>query len=188
MAGLLDTTTSVSRRSIAQQLPFVLALMIVAGFAFAGGPGLITAVWLAAVTPALVIFDIRHRRLPNVLVLPGAVTLLIDLSWSWAVLGALPLASILVVAVCLVLLLIMNVLGGLGMGDVKLAVIHCGCLGVVSPTQSALALILAFLLGGMASVVLLVHGSARGSRIPFGPFLLVGFWLAVVLLIPERSG
>jgi leader peptidase (prepilin peptidase)/N-methyltransferase len=152
--------------------------------AFAARPGLITAVWLAVVTPALTVFDVRHRRLPNVLVLPGALTLLIDLGWSWAVFGVLPLASILVVAICLALLLVMNVLGGLGMGDVKLAVVQCGCLSVVSPAQSALALVLAFLLGGMASAVLLVRGSARGSRIAFGPFLLAGFWLAVVMLIP----
>jgi leader peptidase (prepilin peptidase)/N-methyltransferase len=183
MSRLVDTTMPASRRSIARQLPFVGALMIVTGFAFATGPGLATAVWLALVTPALVVFDVQYRRLPNALVLPGAVTLLIDLGWSWAVRGAFPMASIVAVALSLVLLLIMNALGGLGMGDVKLALVQCGCLSVVSPAHAAAAMVLAFVLGGIVSAVLLIRGSARGSRIPFGPFLLSGFWLAVLMLI-----
>jgi leader peptidase (prepilin peptidase)/N-methyltransferase len=62
--------------------------------------------------------------------------------------------------------------GGMGMGDVKLAAV----LGLASPT-SVIAFaspLLAFLLGGVvALVVLVVRG--KGTRIPFGPFLLAGY-------------
>jgi prepilin signal peptidase PulO-like enzyme (type II secretory pathway) len=49
---------------------------------------------------------------------------------------------------------------------------------VVSP-------VLAFLVGGLASVALLVAGH-RGRRIAFGPFLLGGFWIAVGLAAASR--
>jgi leader peptidase (prepilin peptidase)/N-methyltransferase len=68
--------------------------------------------------------------------------------------------------------------GGMGMGDVKLAAV----LGLASPTATvAIASpLLAFLTGGVAAVVvLLVRG--RGSRIPFGPFLLAGYTGALVV-------
>jgi leader peptidase (prepilin peptidase)/N-methyltransferase len=75
-------------------------------------------------------------------------------------------------------LLVLNLLGGMGMGDVKLAT----ALGLASWSLSVAVLspVVAFLVGGVVSIVLLMTGK-RGRRIAFGPFLLGGFWVAVTL-------
>jgi leader peptidase (prepilin peptidase)/N-methyltransferase len=70
----------------------------------------------------------------------------------------------------------------MGMGDVKLAVV----LGLASQnvTVAVLSPVIAFLAGGLTSMVLLLMG--RRGRIPFGPFLLGGFWCAVVVDLLAR--
>ena len=74
-------------------------------------------------------------------------------------------------------LLVMHLVGGMGMGDVKLG----GALGLASWDLSVAVLspVVAFLVGGVVSVVMLIAGR-RGKRIAFGPFLLGGFWAAVL--------
>jgi len=67
------------------------------------------------------------------------------------------------------------------MGDVKLAGVLGGAAGVVS-TQAALAApLVAFVLGGVVSLV--AWGVTRSSRtrVPFGPMMLAGFWIAVLI-------
>jgi leader peptidase (prepilin peptidase)/N-methyltransferase len=73
----------------------------------------------------------------------------------------------------------------MGMGDVKLG----GALGLASwlPFVGVVSPVIAFLAGGVVSVILLVR-RGRGGRIAFGPFLLAGFWLAVGLVAWARIG
>ena len=79
----------------------------------------------------------------------------------------------------LLLLLYWLTRGGLGLGDVKLALALGPWLGV---EQLLLALLLAFLLGGLVGVFLLATGlRSRRDAIPFGPALALGgvlsfFW------------
>jgi leader peptidase (prepilin peptidase)/N-methyltransferase len=54
--------------------------------------------------------------------------------------------------------------------------------GLVSPSVAILSPLLAFVLGGLVSAVILAtRRGTRATRIPFGPFMLVGFWAAVAL-------
>ena len=69
---------------------------------------------------------------------------------------------------------------GMGMGDVKLAGVLGLFLGYLGWPQVAVGFFAAFLLGGLFAVVLLVaRRVGRGSGIPFGPWMLLGAWLAI---------
>jgi leader peptidase (prepilin peptidase)/N-methyltransferase len=95
----------------------------------------------------------------------------------------LPLVALLAGGAYSVFLLILNLVGGMGMGDVKLG----AALGLASwtPAVAVRSPVIAFLIGGLVSVVLLIAGR-RGRRIAFGPFLLGGFWAAVALEAVSR--
>ena len=66
--------------------------------------------------------------------------------------------------------------GGMGFGDVKLAFVLGVWLGF---EQSLLCLLLAFILGGVVGVLLLLTGlKTRKDAIPFGPYLCVSGWVS----------
>jgi leader peptidase (prepilin peptidase)/N-methyltransferase len=118
--------------------------------------------------------DLTHRIVPNRVVLPGAacVALLMTLaepSPEWAIAGIGASAFLLVVALAYP--------GGMGMGDVKLALL----MGVALGRTVAVALPLGMLLALVPAVFLFArHGSAaRKMAIPFAPFLALGSVIAL---------
>lgn len=68
---------------------------------------------------------------------------------------------------------------GMGMGDVKLAI----PLGLILGLEKGIYwLIASFILGGIFATVLLVLKRANlKTKIAFGPFLIIGFWLVFVI-------
>jgi leader peptidase (prepilin peptidase)/N-methyltransferase len=146
-------------------------------------PELVTVVYLAAVTPWLVWFDVREHRLPNPLVLPGVGVGLLGCVGEWVASGRIPVVPLIATAAYAGFLFVLNLVGGMGMGDVKLA----AALGLASSNLSVAVLspVAAFLVGGLVSLALLIAGR-RGQRIAFGPFLLGGFWAAVLLVALSR--
>jgi len=67
---------------------------------------------------------------------------------------------------------------GMGFGDVKLVFVLGFILGFPAV---AVSLYLAFLTGTVAGVILIAIGKKSvKSKIPFGPFLILGFWLTQV--------
>jgi leader peptidase (prepilin peptidase)/N-methyltransferase len=165
-------------RRIGWQLPLTLALGALAWLALGPVVATIPAVYVAAVAPELTRIDLAEHRLPNRLVVPGLVVGLLAAAGSWATTGEPPVVPLVAAAASGGLLFLFALGGGMGMGDVKLAAV----LGLASPTATvAIASpVLAFLLGGAAALgVLIVRG--RGSRIPFGPFLLAGHAGALVV-------
>jgi leader peptidase (prepilin peptidase)/N-methyltransferase len=162
----------------------VLAALAVAVLGY--HPSATAGVYLAAVTPELARVDLREHRLPNRMVGPGLGVGLVA-SGMGPALSVIPGtglapgdASVPLVAALAFggALGVMSLAGGVGMGDVKLAAL----IGLASPAPGiALAgPVLAFLIGGVAAVVVLVR-RGRGARIPFGPALLAGYWVAIVL-------
>jgi leader peptidase (prepilin peptidase) / N-methyltransferase len=118
--------------------------------------------------------DLERRIVPNWVVLPAAVAVLALQTAShpspeWGI-GAVGAAGFLFLAA-------LAYPGGMGMGDVKLALLIGAMLGRTTPVGVMLGLLLAL----VPSVVLIVrHGSgARKLAIPFAPFLAAG---AVVAL------
>jgi leader peptidase (prepilin peptidase)/N-methyltransferase len=139
----------------------------------------VAVIYLAAVTPWLVWYDVRSHRLPNVLVVPGIGVGLVGVGGEWTVSGRVPWVPLVAGAGYAAFLLLMHVVGGMGMGDVKLG----AALGLASWNLSIAVLspVVAFFVGGIISVVLLIAGR-RGQKIAFGPFLLGGYWVAVCLV------
>jgi len=71
--------------------------------------------------------------------------------------------------------------GGMGGGDVKLALYLGAHLGWLSLPHVAVGAFLAFLLGGTVGVGLLVAGrKGRKDLIPFGPFMAAGALVATL--------
>jgi leader peptidase (prepilin peptidase)/N-methyltransferase len=138
---------------------------------------------LAAVTPELARIDVREHRLPNRLVVPALAIGLLASGAQWAATGAFPVWPLVAGGAYAAFLLVLCALGGMGMGDVKLG----AALGLAawSPSVGVLSPVIAFLLGGGVSVVLLAR-RGRGGRIAFGPYLLAGFWAAVLLVALSR--
>ncbi|BDZ45117.1 hypothetical protein GCM10025866_10260 [Naasia aerilata] len=69
----------------------------------------------------------------------------------------------------------------MGMGDVKLAGVLGLFLGFLGPAPLLVGIFAAFLLGGIAGIVVLV--ARRGTRrtaLPFGPWMLAGAWIGIL--------
>lgn len=159
-------------RRLGWQVPLTVALAVLAWFAIGPVVAAIPALYVAAVAPELTRIDLAEHRLPNRLVVPGLIVGLLAAGGSWATTGVFPLVPLVAAVAYAGVLFLFALGGGLGMGDVKLA----AALGLASPTSviAVASPLLAFLLGGVAAlVVLIVRG--RGTRIPFGPFLLAGY-------------
>lgn len=127
----------------------------------------------AATGPALARIDVAERRLPNALTLPlllaGAVASVVRLAQG----DLAPLAAI---GAALVLLA-MAVVGGMGMGDVKLGAglaLATATLGWAVPLAGLAASVV---IGGLAGGIALAIGR---RTVAFGPALLMGHAAAAV--------
>lgn len=143
----------------------------------------IPLLYLAAISPELVRVDLREHRLPNALTLPGIVLGAAACALQTLSTGRVELAPIMAGLCYTGLLLVLWLLGGMGLGDVKLG----AALGFASwiPFVGVLSPVVAFLAGGVGSIAVLVS-RGRGARMAFGPYLIGGFWCAVGLVAFAR--
>jgi leader peptidase (prepilin peptidase)/N-methyltransferase len=135
------------------------------GFSLRGAAAAVLCATLVVVT----VTDLTHRIVPNRIVLPAAVVVLAlmtpaEPSPEWAIAGAGASGFLLAAALAYP--------GGMGLGDVKLALLLGAALGR-SVTVALLVGMVAALVP--AAVLLARHGSnARKMAIPFAPFLALG--------------
>jgi len=127
------------------------------------------AVFFVAVLAVISVVDVKQRIVPNRIVLPAAAVvlaarMLVHPSVVWIVAGVGAAAFLLAAAIARP--------DGMGMGDVKLALL----LGVAVGRTVPLALVVALVAALVPSVVLLVRHGPAGRRmgIPFAPFLALG--------------
>lgn len=142
------------------------------------GPDLdgLAAMVLGIALVPIVAVDLEHHLIPDVIVLPAAAVALAGMIAADPAAWWKPVAAAGGAAAFLFLLWLVYP-GGMGLGDVKLALLLGAVLGVsVIP-----ALALAFLAGASLGVALLVrHGAAaRKMAVPFGPFLAAGALIAL---------
>jgi leader peptidase (prepilin peptidase)/N-methyltransferase len=137
-----------------------------------------------ATTLAVTLTDIDHQLIPNRILFPGlglaavllAVGALID--GSERDLGRAVVAAIAYFAVLLVVGLVAR--GGFGMGDVKLALLLGLFLGFVGWDALGVGFCLGILLGGVASLALLIFTKrGRRSKFAYGPYMVVGAWIGL---------
>lgn len=148
-------------------------------------PVVIVLVWLACITPPLVHIDIVERRLPNRLVLP-ALAIAVPVTTIDAVARqAAPLGPLLMGFAVGAVLYACAVFGGLGMGDVKLGALLGLAVGCFGTSAVLLFAVVSVSSAGLAGAVVVLLARSRGgsagwrTRIPFGPFLLLGCWSAI---------
>jgi leader peptidase (prepilin peptidase)/N-methyltransferase len=173
-------------RDIARRVPTPYALGLAAAVPLAAvmfaylGTGVRAAIggFVVAVLAILSAVDIAERRLPNRIVLPAAVVVLAaqvaffpDRALEWVVAAS--------AAPLVLLLAALAYPEGLGMGDVKLALLLGAALG--SGVLAAL-LIGSFAAAAYSVFLLARHGfAARRRAIPLGPFLAFGAVTALLL-------
>lgn len=174
---------SAARLSVSRAASVV--LVVVAALALGAQPALIAAVALAVVAPRLVRVDLAEHRLPNRLVVPALLAGIIGVGAGWLVTGNPPLVPVLAGAIGGGALFVLAVFGGIGMGDAKLA----AALGFASPSVgiALLSPLLAFTLGGVAAVIVMIR-RGRHAHLAFGPFLLAGYFGVLAIVAVTRIG
>lgn len=132
---------------------------------------------MIAVLLTVTVIDLEHLIIPDQVLLAGTavgIPFLLLYSWQgtlWGIAAALAAGGFML-AIAIVSR------GGMGGGDVKMAAFMGLFLG---PRMVALALFLAFLIGGLVGIALLVSGKkGRKDAIPFGPYLALGGVLALL--------
>lgn len=160
---------------------------------FGVDPVLPAYLYLAAVGLALALIDLDVQRLPDVLTLPsypvfGALLVVAavvdgkgDLLLRAGICGAIMFAAYFA--------LWFVYPSGMGFGDVKLSGV-CGlALGWVGYGALAFGFFAGFALGAVVGVALILfRGGGRKTKVPFGPFMLVGTVVGVLWGQPLVEG
>ena len=153
-----------------------------------GAQWLVLAAYLVftAAGIALTAIDLELRRLPTPIVWTAAGLLGLLLAAAavlrgdvWAI-GTALLAALAMGAFYFVIVLIRP--DGMGMGDVRLAVLVGLATGWIGWDASAVGLLTAFLLGSLVGLGVILAGRGdRRTAIPFGPWMLAGAWIGVLI-------
>ena len=134
------------------------------------------ACFFIAVMLVVAFIDWELMIIPNKIVLPAALvglaaSIALDPGRWWVYLAAALGASLFLFILALIWP------GGMGGGDIKLAIFMGGVLG----TMVIVAMFLAFLFGAVAGLVLIATKvKTRKDHIPFGPYLALGSVLAIL--------
>jgi leader peptidase (prepilin peptidase)/N-methyltransferase len=148
----------------------ITALLVAASvFVFGVTLDALLAAFFCAVLVAVSAIDVEHRIIPNKIVLPATVLVLAaqtalepSVEWTLAALGCSLFLFLAVLAYP----------AGMGMGDVKLALLLGAALGRTAPVALMVGMLAALV---PAAFLFAIHGRrARKMAIPFGPFLALG--------------
>jgi leader peptidase (prepilin peptidase)/N-methyltransferase len=132
------------------------------------------AAFLCVVLVAISAIDLEHHIIPNRIVVPATAIVLVaqtalhpSVEWAAAALGASAFLFAFALAYP----------AGMGMGDVKLALLMGAALGRTVPVALMIGMVAALV---PAVVLFARHGSkARKMGIPFGPYLALGSVVAL---------
>lgn len=178
-------------------LPVALSTGVALGWAWAARPAL-AVVYAACAGPLAILtfIDLDVHRLPDRWTKPAWVVVPAVLlgvavieglgfaGWVWAlVCGGILGLTFLVLA-------LVGGGSGMGLGDVKLAPSLGMLLGFAGVGQVITWVIVTFLAGGLAAIVLLLRGRHRSSHFAFGPFMAFGTVVALAMptLLPDLIG
>lgn len=138
---------------------------------------------VGAAAPLLAYVDLRAHLLPDPVTLAASAAATIGLAGGCLATahgGILLVAFGIGLATSVLFLGLALIGGGLGFGDVKLVFVLSATAAAVSVAGAILLLALAVALGGLTALVLVVSRRRdRQAHLPFGPFLLAGWWLAL---------
>ncbi|WP_051325651.1 prepilin peptidase [Glycomyces tenuis] len=168
-------------------LTLVAASTIAAIAAWTIAPGAAVGVAVtafAAASPGIAVVDMAARRIP--FVITGAVAAVALLALAFTPYLARSLITAAAVAVVMIVLALAS-RGGVGGGDVAAASVVAMTLAWAGLEAVVLALAAGMLLSGITGLGLrLAHRDV--ALVPFGPFLFVGWWLAIIYSIMDLMG
>lgn len=147
---------------------------------------LVAGLYYLAMASWLSVIDIKHQLLPNRIVFPSAAiagVLLLSASFFMHDAGT-ALRTLLGGAVLWAVYVVLRLVSpsSMGYGDVKLAFVLGLYLGFVSWSAVLWGTFLAFVLGALWGLVLMVTKKGTGkTQIPFGPFMLAGALIVLVV-------
>lgn len=154
---------------------------------FGLAPVLPAYLYLAVVSMPLAAIDVEQHRLPDVLTLPsypislGLLGIAVPFTPDGGrhMLGAV--IGLVGLGVLYGVLFLVNP-NGIGLGDVKLAGVLGAYLGWLGFDSLIVGAFLGVVLGGVfALILLLMRRATKKTQIPFGPFMLAGTLIAVLL-------
>lgn len=127
----------------------------------------------------LAITDLREHRLPNRIVGPlaGVVTVVVLAAAITGTAGGDIGRAVLAIELGLATaagLLLLNLIGGLGMGDVKFGYPMATAVGWFGWQALAVTLLVTSAVGAVAAAVVLAVYRDRHRQLPYGPFLIIG--------------
>ena len=178
------------KAKISSQYPIIelaTGLLFVSLLIYNGSEGLqgwVGLILLCGATIFLVsayIYDAKHMLLPDIFSVPAIFLGLIyfGLNIFWQGYNALIPQAIGLAVVVLFFGGIWYLSKGkwLGSGDIRIAVV----MGLfLAPKQLAVAVFVAYLLGAIYGVFIILSSKTRkGHRVPFGPFLIIGFYFGL---------
>lgn len=137
---------------------------------------------LIPISALLIWHDLRSHRLPNSLVATAYAigTICFSALGTPTHIRRAAVSSLALFAFYLALRWLSR--NGLGLGDVKLAAVIGLYLGYLNFEAVAFATWIAFVSGGALVTIGVIKGNwDRHRRLPFGPFMLFGFWLTFLL-------
>lgn len=132
---------------------------------------------LASILIAIFVIDLEHQIIPDELVFIGLLVLFFNFIFTG---NPLLYSNLLAGFVSALLLLSLNLVTrgrGMGLGDVKLAILLGGIVGL---DKFFVWLFFSFLIGAIIGVMLILLRQARlKGKIAFGPFLIIGLVLTI---------
>lgn len=146
---------------------------------------LVAYLLLAAVSIALALIDLDTFRLPNVIVLPSTLAffMLLAAATAFGANGSALLRAAIGAAALSLIYALLRFLwrGGMGLGDVKLALLLGAAMAWVGWGAFAVGAFAAFVFGGIFGVGLVLAKRANGkSSVPFGPWMILGAWAGLI--------
>lgn len=165
-------------------------ILVAGAFTSLAAIAFVFALVVAALLIVIMVYDIRHKIIPDMVVYPFILLAFLSVIWRAVMVPGFSLMTGLVggVMVALPFFLLWYFSKGrlMGYGDVKL-VLGIGWLTGFSVGISAL--VLAFWIGGIVGLLLIGLTKRYGmkSELAFGPFLIIGFFIATLWSVTLQS-
>ena len=144
----------------------------------------ITWIWFIVTAFMLSKVDFREHRLPNLLVFSAYLGGLVGFALLASTRGDFPILVYAMAGSLVTVLayLIIHLLGGMGMGDVKYAAVVGLYLGSLGWTYLYIGLLISFA-GAAIWVIPTMFTNKKTRNVPFGPFMALGVLVSGVIAL-----